>query len=233
MKLNSTVVLTLILLTAMLGAGSTSGILGFTIGSEALEGVTQPDVRPISKIKSRNRTSQQQTAVVMLKEEDILATVKKRIEGKGKKPKPEKPQPQNKQSSSKQTAPEKTQLAAVGNVYQPGFPITSLNQGVRLEVLSAGYYGGALLLKVNFKNEGAKAVRFLYSFLDVTDDQGRTLSANTEGLPVELPANGETFSGTVSIPTALVEDVKKLSLALTDYPDQGLRLEMSDIPIKR
>lgn len=208
-----------------------SAVWGFTMGSEALKSVTQPDVRPTSKIKSRKGKSQQQAAVVILKEEDILTTVKKRIEGKGKNPKPEKPQAQNKQSS-KETPSQKTRLVSV-EAPQPGFPITSRNQGVRLDVLSARYAQGALLLKLNFKNEGSKAVRFLSSFLDVMDDQGRVLSANTEGLPAELPANGENFSGTVSIPTALLDDVNKLSLTLTDYPDQQLRLQMSNIPVKR
>lgn len=232
MKINSTVVFTLILLTLMLGAGYISAVWGFTVGHEALKGVTQPDGRPTSKIKGRKVTSHQQGPVVMLKEEDILTTVKARIEGKGKHPKPEKPQAQNKQSSIKETPVQKTRLV-VADVPQPGFPITSQNQGVKFEVLSASYARGALLLKVNFKNQGSKAVRFLYSFLDVTDDQGRALSANTSGLPAELPANGETFSGTVSIPTALLDDVKKLSLSLTDYPDQQLRLQMADIPVKR
>jgi hypothetical protein len=69
--------------------------------------------------------------------------------------------------------------------------------------------------------------------LDVTDDQGRALSANTEDLPWELPPNGKIFSGTVSISTALLDDVKKLSMTLTDYPEQQLQLQMLDIPVER
>lgn len=102
-----------------------------------------------------------------------------------------------------------------------------------LEVRSASQQGGSLLLNVSMKNEGSSAVRFLYSFLNITDDQGRALSAITEGLPGELPANGEEFSGTVSIPTALLENSQKISLTLTDYPDQKLQLKMSDIPVVR
>lgn len=232
MKLNSTVALTLVLLTLMLGAGFTSGIWGFTVGVQALKSVTQPDVRPISSIKLRKRTSQQQRAVVMLKEEDILATVKARISGKGNNVKPQKPQPESKESSSKETPTQNTQLAAA-DVTQSGFPITSRDRGVTLEVLSTRYSGGALLLKMNFKNEGSKTVRFLYSFLDVTDDQGRALSANTSDLPGELPPNGKAFSGTVSIPMAWLDNARKLSLTLTDYPEQQLLLQLSDIPVKR
>lgn len=102
-----------------------------------------------------------------------------------------------------------------------------------MQVLSARYTGGALLLKVNFKNQSSRAVRFLYSFLNVMDEQGRTLSANTEDLPEELPADGTTLSGTVSIPTALLDNVKKLSLMLTDYPDQKLLLQIPAIPVTK
>lgn len=90
MKRNYTVVLTVILLTLMVGAGSASGILGYAVGHEALKGVSQPDARPTSKIKSRKGKSQGQKGLVMLKEEDILTTVRARIDGKGKKVKPEK-----------------------------------------------------------------------------------------------------------------------------------------------
>lgn len=229
-KLNSTVALTLILLILMLGAGYVSAIWGFAVGVEALQGVNQPDARLKSKIKLRKHKSQEQAAVVMLKEEDIITNVRARIEGKGKNVRPEKSQPQN-QQSSKQTSPQNTQVAA--EIPQPGFPIINKNQGVTLELLSARFSGGALQLKVNFKNEGDRTVRFLSSFLDVTDDQGRALSVNTEGLPGELPPNGKTFSGTFSISTALLEDVKKLSMTLTDYPEQQLRLQMLNIPVQR
>ncbi len=83
------------------------------------------------------------------------------------------------------------------------------------------------------QNKGKNSVRFLYSFLDVSDDKGRTLSASTDGLPSELPNNSPTYTGTISIPTALLDDVKSISLSLTDYPAQQLKLEVSDIPVGR
>lgn len=215
----------------MLGAGYTSAIWAYALGHQALKSVTQPDARPASKLRGRKGTSLQQKPVVMVKEEDILTNVNARIEGKGKKPKPVKPQNQDKKLSSKETPAEKNRLVEV-EASQPGFPITTQNQKVTLMVLSTRYSGGALLVKVNFKNESTKAVRFLYSFLNVTDDQGRALSANTEGMPAELPPNGETISGTMSIPTALLDNVKKLSMTLTDYPDQQLQLQMPEIPVK-
>lgn len=82
--------------------------MGYTIGDEALKGVNQPDARP-SKLKARKANSSQQKAVVMLKEEDIINTVKARIDGKGKKARPQKKsQAQNKPSTSKVKPSEKT-----------------------------------------------------------------------------------------------------------------------------
>jgi hypothetical protein len=229
-KVNSTVALTLILLILMSIGGYVSAIWGYAIGHEAIEGVNQPDARPASKIGFRKNKSQQQ-GVVMLKEADLLAAVKARIDGRGKKAKPEKPLIENPQDEKQSSA--KTKPIADTQTLQPGFPIIHKTEGVTLEVASARFSGGALQLKMNFKNEGDRTVRFLSSFLDVTDDRGQALSANTEGFPGELPANGKTFAGTISISTALLENVKKISLKLTDYPEQRLQLQMLNIPVIR
>lgn len=227
MKLNSTAILTLVLLTLMIGSGYVSSMLAYGIGHEALKSVTKPDARPATKVKVRAPTSQKEGAVVMLKEQDILNTVKARIAGKGKKVRPQKVRPTTQSNSI--VAP-KAQLVAATETPQPGFPITNTNQDVTLSVTSARYSGGALVLKLNLKNKGDKTVHFLYSFMDVTDDRGRALSANTEGLPEELPPEGSN-QGTISIPTALLDDVKNLSLQLTDYPDQQLQLRVANIPV--
>ena len=100
-----------------------------------------------------------------------------------------------------------------------------------MQVVDASQEEGSLLLKVNLKNEGDKAVRFLYSFLEVKDENGRALSAITDGLPGELPATGKDFSGTVKIPTALLNDAETVSLTLTDYPNQQLQLNLTEIPV--
>lgn len=226
MKLNSTAILTLVLLTSMVGSGYVSSMLAYGIGREALKSVTKPDARPATKIKTRKPTSQKEGAVVMLKEQDILNTVKARIAGKGKKVRPQKVR----QTSQSNTMPPKAQLVAAKETPQPGFPISNTNQDVTLSVTSARYSGGALVLKLDFKNKGDRTVRFLYSFMDVTDDRGRALSANTEGLPEELPPEANN-TGTISIPTALLDDVKSLSLQLTDYPEQQLQLQVANIPV--
>ncbi|MDZ7959675.1 MAG: hypothetical protein RMY34_17625 [Aulosira sp. DedQUE10] len=233
MKLNSTVLLTLILLTLMLGAGSVSAFWGFTLGSSALKGVTTPDGRPTTKFTSAKSSNSQQGNLALLREEEILKIVKARIEGKTKAAKSEKLEEDDEETNNSKQKPEEKPPEVAEEKPQQGFPVNAENKGVTLSVQSARYSGGDLLLKVKMQNKGTDSVRFLYSFLDVTDDKGRTLSASTEGLPAELPANGPAFSGTVSIPTALLDDVKKVSLALTDYPAQQLKLEVLDIPVAK
>ncbi|BAY18802.1 hypothetical protein NIES2109_54150 [Nostoc sp. HK-01] len=232
MKINSTVILTLILLILMLGAGSVSAFLGFNLGSLALKGVSTPDGRPTTKFASAKTNNSQQPGVTLLKEEEILKIVKSRIDGKAKAAKSEKLDDDDEDINNKKKPQEKPQ-EVVEEKPQPGFPVNAESEGVSFAVQSARYSGGDLLLKVKMQNKGKDSVRFLYSFLDVTDDKGRTLSASTEGLPAELPANGPTFSGTVIIPTALLDDVNKVSLSLTDYPAQKLKLDVSDIPVAR
>ncbi|MCX7594647.1 MAG: hypothetical protein N2235_12970 [Fischerella sp.] len=230
MKLNSTVLLTLSLLTLMLGAGFVSAILGFDIGSKALKGVTTPDSRPTSKFTSPKTGN---GGLRLLKEEEILKLVKARIEGKTKAAKSENREEEDEESATKKEKPEEKLQEEIEEEPQEGFPVTAESDGVSLSVQSARYSGGALQLRVKMQNKGKDTVRFLYSFLDVTDDKGRTLSASTEGLPSELPNNAPPSSGTVSIPIALLDDVKSISLSLTDYPAQKLKLEVSDIPVER
>ncbi|MGJ5673429.1 MAG: hypothetical protein ACR9NN_07440 [Nostochopsis sp.] len=230
MKLNSTVVLTLTLLALMLGAGSLSAFLGFDIGSKALKGVTAPDSRPTTKFASTKTGNAEHGGLVLLKEQEILKTVKARIEGKTKTSKSE--QEEEETDTNKQKPQDKPQ-PEVEEKLQPGFPVSAESEGVSLSVQSARYSGGALQLRIKMQNKSKDSVRFLYSFLDVSDDKGRTLSASTDGLPSELPNNSPTYTGSVSIPTALLDDVKSISLSLTDYPAQQLKLEVLDIPVGR
>ena len=229
MAVNSTVVLTLILLGLMFGAGVTSSVWGFTIGREALKGTTQPDVRPSNNAGSgKQGTVASKDQVSILKEKDILKTVKARVEGRD----PEKTAGANNKAdkASSKTATAKKQGAPNASAK---FPLNSRDGGVTLEVSAASQHSNSMLLDVSMKNEGSQAVRFLYSFLNVTDNQGRALSATAEDLPAELPPNGQVFYGTVSIPTALLENAKEVSLTLTDYPGQKLQLQISGIPVPK
>ncbi len=230
MKLNSTVALTLILLATMLGAGTVSALWGYTLGYGALKGVTQPDVSPTKKLSGDKASASGQEGVKMLSEQTVLAKVSEKIDSTSTISELEEKKEDDTKNveEKKETEEEEKETTITGN-----FPITSQDQGVTLEVVGASQQGGSLLLDVNMKNQGSQEVRFLYSFLDVKDEQGRALSAITEGLPGELPSNGREFSGKVRIPTALLEDAKNISLTLTDYPDQKLQLSLVNIPVVR
>lgn len=232
MKINSTVVLTLILLTLMLGAGSVSAFLGFSMGSSALKGVSSPDGRPTSKFASNRNNNAESDRVNLLKEEDIIKAVKARIKDNKTDNKAQKREEEEEITAKKSEAAQKREEVAEEKL-EPGFPVVAESEGVTMSVQSVRYSGGDLILRVKMQNQANDTVRFLYSFLDVTDDKGRTLSAITEGLPAELPGKGPTFTGTISIPTALLDDVSSVSLALTDYPAQKLKLQVSDIPVEK
>ncbi|MEO6862495.1 MAG: hypothetical protein ABI180_13355 [Microcoleus sp.] len=230
MAVNSTVVLTLILLALMFGAGVTSSVLGFTTGREALKGTTQPDVRPSNNAGSgKQGTVASKDQVSILKEKDILKTVKARIEGRDPDKKTAAANTKADKASSKSATAKKTGATNAS----AKFPLNSRDGGVTLEVSAVSQRSNSMLLDVSMKNEGSQAVRFLYSFLNVTDNQGRALSATAEDLPAELPPNGQVFYGTVSIPTALLENAKEVSLTLTDYPGQKLQLQISGIPVAK
>ena len=230
MAVNSTVVLTLILLGLMFGAGVTSSVWGFTIGREALKGTTQPDVRPSNNAgsgKQGNPASKDQVSI--LKEKDILKTVKARVEGRD----PDKKTAATNTKADKANSKSATAKKPAAANASAKFPLNSRDGGVTLEVSAASQRSNSMLLDVSMKNEGSQAVRFLYSFLNVTDNQGRALSATAEDLPAELPPNGQVYYGTVSIPTALLENAKEISLTLTDYPGQKLQLQISGIPVAK
>jgi hypothetical protein len=231
MKINSTVFLTLILLSLMLGAGSVSAFLGFTMGSAALKGVSSPDSRPTTKFGS-NKNRVQQVGITLLNEKEIIENTKARIQENKNSPTKNNNNEKTKNQPKKQENSQTSQNF-IEEKLEPGFPVVSESEGVTMSVRSVRYSGGDLLLNVKMQNQSDETVRFLYSFLDVSDDKGRTLSAITEGLPAELPANGPTFTGTISIPTALLDDVGSISLALTDYPAQKLKLRLSDIPVEK
>lgn len=218
MRINSTVALTFILLTSMFGAGIVTGAWGFAIGREALKGITQPDTRPANKVSKKNGSARASDELMVLQEADIIKTVKARLDGNAK-PAAATTSPSKQEPEKQATAPAK-------------FPIISQDKGVTVEVSGVRQRKDLVVFDVSMRNEGAQSVKFLYSFLNITDEQGRVLSADTEGLPSELPPNNQKFTGTVSLSTTLLDKVQKISIQLTDYPDQKLQLRMADIPVK-
>jgi len=211
----------------MFGAGFVSAAAGFALGRQALKGVRQPEARPTKKPLGHRPGLNDSETPILLKESDILATVLKRTQQGGAagdsftqppaSPVAAQPSPP---ASPSPTAPPSA-----------SFPFVSQDKEVKLAVLGARRQGGSLLLDVSLQNESAQPIRFLYSFLDVSDNNGRPLSAIAEGLPGELPPRSDAFKGTVRIPSALLEDAQSVSLMLTNYPDQELSLKVSDIPL--
>lgn len=86
MKVNTTVALTLILLSLMVGAGIVSAAWGFALGREALKGITQPDTSPTSNLANRQQQNTVKKPFRILQEAEILKRVKSRMEGKDQKP---------------------------------------------------------------------------------------------------------------------------------------------------
>ena len=81
MRLNPAFAFTLILLSLMFGAGIVSASWGYALGRTALIGVRQPDARPSSGPTNLGEHPHRGAGLVILYEEDILKSVKARIEG--------------------------------------------------------------------------------------------------------------------------------------------------------
>lgn len=217
MKWNSTIGLTLILLASMLITGVFSGIAGTRLGREALKGITQPDTRP-NNLANRKGDLPRKDEVSILPEDKIIASVKTRING-GK----------TAAVAAKPVSATSTNVETA----QAKFPFTTESEDVTLEIRSVQQQGDSLIISVGLRNANQAPVKFLYSFLEVKDNQGRTLSANTEGLPSELPADNQVYAGIIRLPMASVDKAEKLSLSLSDYPDQKIQLEATNIPVVR
>ncbi|NEO83569.1 MAG: hypothetical protein F6J87_04810 [Spirulina sp. SIO3F2] len=229
MKINPPIVLTATLLLFMAGAGTLSAWLGYKMGHEALKGVTQPDVSPAKKLTQVEQSDLAgQDVQIILNEQELIQQAEAIIKGQSSPP----PAPESLPDAEANSIPEAEPQAQLVNHEEDFSPIQGSDRGVTFAVMNTVEDDGTYLLDVSLKNNGAEDIRFLYSFLDIRNDQGRSISAVTEGLPGELPANGEWFSGTVSIPVDLLEDTQQLSLTLTDYPDQQLQLNLADIPVQ-
>lgn len=234
-KFLSPIILTLTFLGMMVTAAFISGLLGFNLGTEALRGVRQPESSPRKKIvKQPSQNPSQQ--IKFISEREILVQVYNYIQS-GEKTKIKKNTQLEPQTSKVESQEKESKSIAeakkLESSTQSSLPIRTEDQGVSLEVADSQYQGGSLLLTVNLSNKSDKSIRFLYSFLDVRDDKNRALSAITEGLPGELPAQSDKFTGNIRIPAVLLESAETISLSLTDYPDQKLELKLTDIPLGR
>lgn len=238
MKLNTTIALTFLLLVTMVSAGGLSGVQGYKIGHQALKGVGEPDSNPANRLGgNKNNNGEFGKKPQFLSEKEIQVRVD-RIVKPGKKDVKQVAMTQEKKesfidtkssessSSSSSQNQEQTNVSPVKMV-----SIESKDRGISLAVTEVRQLEGDIILAVDLKNESKKTIKFIYSFLEIKDSEGRILSAETDGLPSDVPANGKTFQGVIKVPASFLEDSKNISLSLTDYPDQEVKLELDNIPI--
>jgi hypothetical protein len=222
--------LTLVLLSLMVAAGVVSATTGYSIGREALKGVTQPDTRPGSALSDTETMPPRHEGMALKKEADILANVEARMKTGTTAPQT----PQSPQSSiTPLTTEPSTAVVETVSTTSSQFPLVSQADGVVFQVLSVRPDGESLVMDVSLQNTSDRPVQFFYSFLNVSDNLGRTFSASTNGLPGNVPADGQVFNGTVSIPAGLLDNATELGLYLADYPDQTLKLQLAGIPVVR
>lgn len=226
MNLRVTLFLLLAILLMMLGAGGGSAYISYLMGREALKVVTQPDTDSAELNKTRLKPlGGSHKGLNIIDEKTVLVNVYDHIHQKKNIPY----QQQSAISVNTSSPKEETK-----SVTKPEFvPLTNKSGGVTLEIFQAKIEGNSVLLEVNFKNESSQAVRFLYSFLDVRDENNRPLSAIADGLPGEIPPNGKSYPGKFIIPLTLLNDSQQISLSLQDYPEQRLNLQIKGIPVAR
>jgi hypothetical protein len=219
---------TLTLLGFMLAAGAVCALTGYGMGYQSLRGITQPALNPVLNGGDSSKRRPQQSAS-LLSETEIIAKVKAKTGG-AKKPKVQASKP--KASSEKSENNEKDKQDKSKEDAKPqSFPVKTEAKGMKLEVRSLSQDEDGLVLNVALQNSGSKPVQFVYTFLDVVDDEGRALLAEAQGLPDDFQANSETFYGTIRISDVSGDDIKSVSLTLADYPDQAIELEASNIPV--
>jgi len=229
MNRQSTLPVTLSLLLGIAIATSISGVMGFKVGSFALEGVTQPEVNPTQKLSRRKNNADDPQSFKALNEKNIIDQINQDIKNKGKTIKPKAKETPNSTETPNPDA--KTAEEAKKLPLKTTFPLSNQSEGITLTVDKATPKENSLILSVNLKNESAKPVQFLYSFLEIKDEEDRTLSGIAEGLPEKIPAHSQPFNGQIKIPLDLVKDNKSITLSLSNYPDQTINLSIKDIPI--
>jgi hypothetical protein len=236
-KPNSSLAVTLVLLTFMLAVGIISAACGYAFGRGALKGTTQPIMNPILGDDGRTVAPSAPTGVDnnnFLNEKELIANVKSQVRGSAKAGESAEKSPEpdaTDKAEAKKAEAQKSQTSQTNQEIKGNFPLTAQDAGVSLEVRSVKRQGSDVVLQVALKNDSAQPVEFMYTFLDVTDQQDRALTATTQGLPTELKAGSDTFVGTITIPQAALEDSKQVAISLANYPTQTLELQISDIPV--
>ena len=239
MKFQTTLAFTLLLLVAMVGAGTVSALYGFTLGFDALQGVRQPEGNPAQQlVRSRKSESENSDSDLrgmdLISERQVIVAVYDKIYAKEQSLKKNtaanSPQPN---SNFVKLPDDPDPNKANGSNAASVFPLSNVASNIQFEVSNARLLGTAWVLDISLRNGSNASVKFLYNFLELKDGQGRTVSGQTAGLPAEIPANNQVYEGQVRIPAIILDDVETLSMSLSDYPNQNITLEIADIPVVR
>lgn len=222
MNLKVTFLLIFAILLIMLGAGGVSAYIGYFMGREALKVVTQPDGSPEQTIDRKKPLGGDHKGLNLIDEKTILTNVYDHINKKRSLADP---------NSFLEEEPVLNLALEGDQIESDKFPIRAQSEGITIEIIRARKEIRSVALDVSLQNKGTKPIRFLYSFLDVRDEQNRPISAIVDGLPGELPANERKFRGTFIIPSTLLENSQTVSLSLQDYPDQKINLQLDSIPV--
>jgi hypothetical protein len=226
-KNDRTLLLTSILLFCMLAAGIISGVIGFISGHEALRGVTQPDIRP-TNTKGGNAQNLKTKGLELLKEQELIANVKKQIGAEDPKQDAQLAKDAKKQAQEFENAVRNDPKAGIPAVT---LPIVREDQGIEIAIKSIDAKSANVKYVVTLVNRGSQAVNFGQSTVIATNDKSQPVTATTSGMPSSLLANGKEAKLIVSIPKNALDKVKTVSLQLTDI-DKKLQLEVSGLPVK-
>lgn len=226
-KNDRTLLLTSILLFFMLAAGIISGVLGFISGHEALRGVTQPDIRP-NNTKGGNAQNLKTKGLELLKERELIASVKKQIGIEDPKKDAQLAKDAKKQAQEFENAVRNDPKSGIPSVT---FPIVREDQGIEIAIKSIDAKSTNVKYVVTLVNRGSQAVNFGQSTVTATNDKSQPVNVSTSGIPSSLLANGKESKLIVSIPKNALDKVKTVSLQLTDI-DKKLQLEVSGLPVK-
>jgi hypothetical protein len=91
--------------------------------------------------------------------------------------------------------------------------------------------GDNVRLMVSLQNNQTQAVAFLYSFLEVRDQDKNLLSSLTESLPQTLPPDGKIYQGTIEVLGIEPDSISSLSVHLASYPDEQVKLQVNGISL--
>ncbi|MFS8854874.1 hypothetical protein NW851_10495 [Synechococcus sp. H55.7] len=239
-------------MSAFLFTAVVSACLGYLFGQRALSGVSSPVTG--SGQASRSRAVRDPRSVPLLNEAEVIAAAEANLRP------PPTPTPLFTATPTPVATPTPTptprlspELAAAPSPTPTPRPVTpspppprasspaptppplprqvATSGQVAMQVLSVRREGSQVVLNVAMQNNSSETVRFLYSFMNVTDDNGRSINALAQGLPGELPPNSQVFQGIIRIPASSLAGSRSLSLSLADYPSRRHRVGASGIPV--